>query len=91
MRLPFLALYALHNALRLFAPPPGSSGASKPGRLFFSHAKRDGVPLTTAVLEWMRYLKGFDAFMTENLDLDGDIETQLQSAVAGAIVIVFQS
>lgn len=92
LRLPFLALYSLHNALRLFSSTTGGGVASKPAQLFFSHAKRDGVPLTTAVLEWMKYLKGFDAFYdTKNLDLDGDIETQLQDAVASAIVIVFRT
>jgi hypothetical protein len=92
LRLPFLALYALHNAIRLFAPPPSSTSASRPGRLFFSHAKRDGVPLTTAVFEWMTRLRGFDAFYdTQNLDLDGDIDAQLESAIALAVVIVFRT
>jgi hypothetical protein len=91
LRMPFLALYALHNALRLFVSPTAGV-APKPARLFFSHAKRDGVPLTTAVLDWMKHLKGFDAFYdTQNLDLDGDIETQLQDAVASGIVVVFRT
>lgn len=91
LRIPFLVLYALHGALRLFALPH-TTGAGKPGRLFFSHAKRDGVPLTTAVFEWMKRLRGFEAFYdTHNLDLDGDIEAQLRDAVSGAVVIVFRT
>ncbi len=91
LRLPFLALYALHHSLRLFGSTPGDS-ASKPARLFFSHAKRDGVPLTTATRDWMKRLKGFEAFYdTENLDLDGDVESQLSTAVAGAVIVVFRS
>lgn len=94
LRLPFLALYALHNALRLFAPVPSPDGAvaAHAAGLFFSHAKRDGVPLTTAVVGWMKHLKGFDGFYdTANLDLDGDIEAQLKNAVARAILVVFRT
>jgi hypothetical protein len=93
LRLPFLMLYALHNAMRLFATTPADpTTAPGPTSLFFSHAKRDGVPLTTAVTEWMRRLKGFDAFYdTKNLDLDDDIETQLRGAIESAIVVVFRT
>lgn len=88
LRLPLLALYALHNALQLF----GGQEAQEQRRLFLSHAKRDGVPLTTAALAWMNKLKGFSAFYdTVNLDLDGDLDAQLESAVANGIVIVFRT
>jgi hypothetical protein len=86
LRQPFLLLYALHHALRLFAPAAGAM------RLFFSHAKRDGVPLTTAARDWMKRLKGFESFYdTENLDLSGDIDAQLSQAVAASMIIVFRS
>jgi hypothetical protein len=92
LRLPFIGLYALHNAIRLFTPPDTSGSGAKPGRLFFSHAKRDGVPLTTAVVNWMQNLKGFEAFYeTTNLDLDQDIDKQLETAIRSAIVIVFRT
>jgi len=88
LRLPFLELYTLQFALRLFAPDPEGKSAT----LFFSHAKRDGVPLTTATKDWLRRLKGFETYYdSENLDLSGDIAAQLSTAVASAIVIVFQS
>jgi hypothetical protein len=91
LRLPFLKLYALHHALRLLTPPPGE-GAEKPVRLFFSHAKRDGVPVTTAARDWMDRLKGFKSFYdTENLNLEGDIDDQLSKAVAEAVIIVFRT
>jgi hypothetical protein len=86
LRQPFLLLYALHHALRLFVPAAGAM------RLFFSHAKRDGVPLTTAARDWMKRLKGFESFYdTENLDLTGDIDAQLSQAVAASMIIVFRS
>jgi len=91
LRLPFLTLYALHHALRLFAAP-SSGGAGKAARLFLSHAKRDGVPLTKAFRGFMTELKGFDSFYdTNDLDLNGDIDLQLSTAVASAVVIVFRS
>jgi hypothetical protein len=93
LRLPFLILYALHQALRLFSPHLGDNATSKHVRLFFSHAKRDGVPLTTVALDWMmKRLAGFNAFYdTNDLDLDGDIDSQLNVAVKCAVVIVFRS
>ncbi|HEV7927576.1 MAG TPA: hypothetical protein VGR14_19650 [Verrucomicrobiae bacterium] len=62
-------------------------------RLFFSHAKKDGVPIATAAGDWMRArLHGFQAFYdTVDLDLSGDIDLQLQSAIATAMVIVFRT
>lgn len=91
LRLPFFLLYALHHSLRLFTAA-SEDPAGKPARLFFSHAKRDGVPLTTAALDWMKRLKGFEAFYdTKNLDLEGDIEEQLSKAVASAVIIVFRT
>jgi hypothetical protein len=91
LRMPFLVLYALHHSLRLFASASGRA-SRKRARLFFSHAKRDGVPLTTATRDWMKRLKGLRAFYdTENLDLNGDVEAQLSKAVKSAIVIVFRS
>jgi hypothetical protein len=86
LRIPFLGLYVLHAAVSLLALPGNAA------KLFFSHAKRDGVPLATAVRDWMKRLKGFAAFYdTENLDLDQDIEAQLSAAVATAIIIVLRS
>ncbi len=86
LRQPFLLLYALHHALRLFAPVSGGM------RLFFSHAKRDGVPLTTAARDWMKRLKGLQSFYdTEDLDLNGDIDAQLSQAVASSMIVVFRS
>jgi hypothetical protein len=91
LRMPFLTLYALHHGLRLFGTPaPGEP--AKAARLFLSHAKRDGVPLTKAFRGFMSGLKGFDAYYdTEDLDLNGDIDLQLSTAVASAVVIVFRS
>ncbi len=88
LRLSFLELYTLQLALRLFAPEPDAKAAT----LFFSHAKHDGVPLTTAARDWLKRLKGFNTYYdTENLDLSGDITAQLSAAVASAVVIVFRS
>lgn len=91
LQLPFVGLHVLHHALVLFCREQSIDG-SAPVRLFFSHAKRDGVPLTTAVRDWMRRLKGFGAFYdTENLDVHGDLERQLESAITNAIVVAFRS
>ena len=91
LRLPFLKLYVLHHALRLLTPP-SAAGSRKPVRLFFSHAKRDGVPITTAAKDWMKRLKGFESFYdTEDLNLEGDIDDQLSKAVAEAVIIVFRT
>ncbi len=91
LRLPFLKLYALHSALRLLTPV-SDHGSRKPVRLFFSHAKRDGVPITTAARDWMKRLKGFESFYdTEDLNLEGDIDDQLSKAVAEAVIIVFRT
>jgi hypothetical protein len=91
LRLPFLKLYALHYALRLLTPA-SNDGSSKPVRLFFSHAKRDGVPITTAAKDWMNRLRGFESFYdTEDLNLEGDIDDQLSKAVAEAAIIVFRT
>jgi hypothetical protein len=91
LRLPFLKLYALHQALRLLTPA-SDDGSRKGPRLFFSHAKRDGVPITTAARDWMRRLKGFESFYdTEDLNLEGDIDGQLSKAVAEAVIIVFRT
>lgn len=88
LHIPFLTLYALHNALTLFPNPAG-----KKPTLFFSHAKRDGVPLTTATLDWMtKRLHGFASFYdTKDLNVSGDIDKQLDTAIESAIVIVFRS
>jgi hypothetical protein len=91
LRLSFLKLYALHYALRLLTPA-SDDGSRKPVRLFFSHAKRDGVPITTAARDWMKRLKGFQSFYdTEDLNLEGDIDDQLSKAVAEAVIIVFRT
>jgi hypothetical protein len=91
LRLPFLKLYALHHALRLLTPA-SDDASRKPVRLFFSHAKRDGVPITTAAKDWMKRLKGFKSFYdTEDLNLEGDIDDQLSKAVAEAVIIVFRT
>jgi hypothetical protein len=91
LRLPFLTLYALHHGLRLFAKAtPGRR--PKAARLFLSHAKRDGVPLTKAFRGFISELKGFGTFYdTVDLDLNGDLTEQLSTAVANAVVIVFRS
>jgi hypothetical protein len=85
LRRPVLCLHVLHAALRLL-------DRTKP-TIFFSHAKRDGVPLTTAARGWVnQFLRDFDTYYdTVDLNLDGDIEAQLSSAVSKAIVIVFRS
>lgn len=85
LRIAFLTLYTLRYSIQLFNPDKA--------RLFFSHAKRDGVPLTTATGDWIdKRLRGFDTFYdTNDLDLTGDIEAQLNKAVESAIVIVFRS
>ena len=91
LRLSFLTLYTLHNALRLLASGPGTVLVNAP-KLFFSHAKRDGVPLTTAAGDWLGRIKGFEKYYdTQDLDLSGDLTAQLSSAVASAIVVVFRS
>jgi hypothetical protein len=91
LRLPFLKLYSLHHALRLLTPV-SDDGSRKPVRLFFSHAKRDGVPITTAARDWMERLKGFQSFYdTDNLNLEGDIDDQLSRAVAEAVIVVFRT
>jgi hypothetical protein len=91
LRLPFLKLYALHHALRLLTPA-SDDGSRKGPQLFFSHAKRDGVPITTAARDWMKRLKGFKSFYdTEDLNLEGDIDDQLSKAVAEAVIIVFRT
>ena len=91
LRLPFLKLYALHQTLRLLTPASGD-GSQKGPRLFFSHAKRDGVPITTAARDWMKRLKGFESFYdTEDLNLEGNIDDQLSKAVAEAVIIVFRT
>jgi hypothetical protein len=86
LRHPFFLLHTLHLALELFA-------AGEKMKLFFSHAKKDGVPLTTAADDWMKKrLKGFDSFYdTKDLDLSGDIDAQLSGAVASAMIVVFRS
>jgi len=91
LRLSFLTLYALHNAVRLLTSGPGAILAKAP-KLFFSHAKRDGVPLTTAAGDWLKRVKGFEKYYdTQDLDLSGDLTAQLATAVASAIVVVFRS
>jgi hypothetical protein len=91
LRLPFLTLHVLNHALRLLASANGRT-TGKVARLFFSHAKRDGVPLATAARDWMKRLKGFETFYdTENLDLNKNIDDQLSAAVAEAVIIVFRT
>jgi len=91
LRLSFLTLYTLHNAIRLLTSGLGASLTTAP-KLFFSHAKRDGVPLTTAAGDWLKRVRGFEKYYdTQDLDLGGDLTAQLSSAVASAIVVVFRS
>jgi hypothetical protein len=91
LRLPFLKLYGLHHALRLLTQESGAT-SHRGIHLFFSHAKRDGVPITTAAKDWMKRLKGFQSYYdAENLDLEGDIDAQLSKAVAEAVIIVFRT
>jgi hypothetical protein len=91
LRAHFLGLYTLHHAHNLLIQ--GTAGqAANSCKIFFSHAKRDGVPLTTAARDWLKRIKGFETYYdTENLDLSGDIEQQLAQAVESAIIIVFRS
>ena len=93
LRLPFLSLHALHQALCLFGSSPIQSRSTKHARFFFSHAKRDGVPITSATRDWMmERLAGFQKFYdTDDLNLDGDIDAQLDNAVNKAVVIVFRT
>jgi hypothetical protein len=90
LRVPLLGLQVLKQALALLM---AANGSGSKVRLFFSHAKKDGVPIATAAGDWMgQRLKGFDAFYdTTNLDLTGDIDAQLQSAIRTAVVIVFRT
>ncbi len=97
LRQDMLCLYALDQAVwllnrRQLAKSPGSGGQP---RIFFSHAKRDGVPLAYSLRGWMNgLLKRFRYFYdTDHLDLKGDLSAQLQDAVAGSgsIIVVLRT
>jgi hypothetical protein len=100
LRRDFLALHALHGALRLLHTKAtrrrrtGGRARTTTRRptLFFSHAKRDGVPLSTSLVSWIKRLRGFDFFYdTLNLDLSGDISAQLEQAIGASILIVLRT
>lgn len=100
LRRDFLALYSVHGALRLLAdeaaPPRSASGvagrASGQPTLFFSHAKRDGVPLATSLVSWIKRLKDFDFFYdTVNLDLSSNISSQLEKAIGTSVLVVLRT
>ena len=91
LQIPFFILHVMHQAIRLLASH-GTETASQTLKLFFSHAKRDGVPFATSARSWMARLHGFSSYYdTENLDLNQNIDTQLESAIANGIVIVFRT
>ena len=102
LRCDFLALHAVHSALRMLcaaaSATPGvsgkssSSGARVAPKLFFSHAKRDGVPLSTSLVSWIGRLKGFGFFYdTLDLNLSGDIGPQLEQAVGASVLVALRT
>ena len=96
LRRDFLALHSLHRALQMLSAAgreaKTTSTKAPKTTLFFSHAKRDGVPLSTSLVSWMSRLKGFKFFYdTISLDLGGDINTQLERAVEGSVVVVLRT
>lgn len=99
LRRDFASLYALHASLRLLArlsaEREGHDNASSPPAdvtLFFSHAKRDGVPLSSSIVSWIDRLHEFKFFYdTRNLDLEGDISAQLEQAVSNSVLIVLRT
>jgi len=99
LRRDFLALHALNLALRLLSRigidgdlPTGKSTPKNRPRLFFSHAKRDGVPLSTALVSWLGRLSSFRFFYDSiDLDLSGDIGQQLEQAVANSVLVVLRT
>ncbi len=99
LRRDFLALHALNLALRLLSRTginrvsmTGSLTQTNRPRLFFSHAKRDGVPLSTALVSWLGRLSSFQFFYDSlDLDLSGDIGKQLEKAVANSVLVVLRT
>ncbi len=99
LRCDFVSLHALNCSLqllaRLSAENEGNDSASpRTGNptLFFSHAKRDGVPLSTSIVSWIQRLHGFQFFYdTRNLDLKGDISAQLEQAVSNSVLVVLRT
>ncbi|WP_265595554.1 hypothetical protein [Verrucomicrobium sp. BvORR106] len=98
LRQDLLTLHTMQMAICLLFKKvrtvPGNSRGVRPKRpkIFFSHAKKDGVPLAKSVKNWLKGLKGFKSFYdTDDLDLTGDISKQLKSAVAGSIVVALRT
>jgi hypothetical protein len=100
LRRDFLTLHSVHGALRLLAdcaaPPHSASGragtTTEQPTLFFSHAKRDGVPLATSLVSWIKRLKDFEFFYdTINLDLSSDISAQLEKAIGTSVLVVLRT
>lgn len=99
LRRDFVSLHALNCSLRLLARcdvENEEKDDSLPRRgnptLFFSHAKRDGVPLSTSIVSWIERLHGLQFFYdTRNLDLKGDISAQLEQAVSNSVLVVLRT
>jgi hypothetical protein len=99
LRCDFVSLHALNCSLKLLSRVSAESEArdgtsSHRGHptLFFSHAKRDGVPLSTSIVSWIDRLKTFRFFYdTRNLDLKGDIGAQLEQAVSNSVLVVLRT
>jgi hypothetical protein len=94
LRRDFVSLHALNCSLRLLAGVSDAEEGREGGTptLFISHAKRDGVPLSTSIVSWITRLKGFKFFYdTRNLDLKGDISKQLEEAVSNSVLVVLRT
>jgi hypothetical protein len=89
LQVPFFVLHLLRTATALLAAKKVRTG--KPC-VFFSHAKRDGVPLARGAKMWLDRLPGFLGFYdTDDLDLAQDWRAQLSSAVETSILVVFRT
>ena len=89
LQIPFFVLHLLRTATALLTKSENSPGKT---RFFFSHAKRDGVPLARGTQMWMKRLPGFrDFYDTDDLDLAGDWRGELSKAVADSILVVFRT
>lgn len=89
---PLVALHTLNATLRLLTAS-NRRGRDARTRVFFSHAKKDGVPIATTARAWMReHLKGFASFYdTKDLKQDKDIASQLSAAIKSCIIVVFRT
>jgi hypothetical protein len=99
LRRDFVSLHALNCSLQLLSrvsaeneASDGTSSRTDKPALFFSHAKRDGVPLSTSIVSWIKRLKDFKFFYdTLDLDLKGDISAQLEQAVSNSVLVVLRT